>query len=90
MAQALKNTPDVKMGLVGVSRDCFPVELARRRLNALADECRKLKLNVVACSTVIESEEDALVALAEMEQADVNAVSIYLGNFGPEGPKLHR
>jgi L-fucose isomerase-like protein len=86
MAQALKNTPDVKMGLVGVSRDCFPVELARRRLNALADECRKLKLNVVACSTVIESEEDALVALAEMEQADVNAVSIYLGNFGPEGP----
>jgi len=86
MPQALQNTPEVKMGLVGVSRDCFPIELTRKRLNALADECRKLKLNVVTCSTIIESEGDALVALAEMEQADVNAVSIYLGNFGPEGP----
>lgn len=83
---AMKNMPEVRMGLVGVSRDCFPVELARRRLAALAAECRRLKLDVVPCSTIIENEEDALIALSEMEQADVNAVTIYLGNFGPEAP----
>jgi L-fucose isomerase-like protein len=83
---ALTNTPEVKLGLVGVSRDCFPVELARRRLDALAKECRKLKLNVVPCATIVESEHDALVALAELEQADANAAVIYLGNFGPEAP----
>jgi L-fucose isomerase-like protein len=82
----MKNMPDVRMGLVGVSRDCFPVDLARRRLASLAAECRRLKLDVVPCSTIVENEEDALVALAEMEQADVNAATVYLGNFGPEGP----
>jgi hypothetical protein len=32
---AMKNMPEVRMGLVGVSRDCFPAELTRRRLAAL-------------------------------------------------------
>ena len=82
----MKNMPNVKMGLVGVSRDCFPVDLARRRLAALTGECRRLKLDVVPCSTIVENEEDVLIALAEMEQADVNAATVYLGNFGPEGP----
>ena len=31
----LKNTPKVKLGIVGVSRDCFPIELARQRLKLL-------------------------------------------------------
>jgi L-fucose isomerase-like protein len=83
---AMKNMPEVRMGLVGVSRDCFPAELTRRRLAALTAECRRLKLNVVPCSTIIENEEDALIAIAELEQADVNAATVYLGNFGPEGP----
>ncbi len=80
------NMPDLKLGIVGVSRDCFPIELARKRLAAVMAECRKRKLNVVACDTIIESESDALVALGEMEAAHVDAAVIYLGNFGPEGP----
>lgn len=82
----MMNTPKVKMGIVGVSRDCFPVELTRARLNSVVVECRKLKLNIVPCSTIIESESDALVAAAEMEHKEANAVAVYLGNFGPEGP----
>jgi hypothetical protein len=31
----MQNTPRVKMGLVGVSRDCFPIGLTRRRMYAL-------------------------------------------------------
>jgi L-fucose isomerase-like protein len=82
----LINMPDVKLGIVGVSRDCFPIELTRKRLAAVLEQCRARKLNVMACETVIESEADALVAFGELEAAQVDAVVIYLGNFGPEGP----
>jgi len=82
----LKNTPNVKMGVVAVSRDCFPIELCRARLKNVVAECRKLKLTITPCKTIIESEADAMAAAAEMRDAGVNAVSIYLGNFGPEGP----
>jgi L-fucose isomerase-like protein len=37
-------------------------------------------------STIIENERDAMGALAEAEDLGANAVVIYLGNFGPEGP----
>jgi len=80
------NMPEVRIGIVGVSRDCFPVELTKRRLNNLIDACRKKGLSVFECGTVIERETDALAAIAEMEKAGVNAAVIYLGNFGPEGP----
>jgi L-fucose isomerase-like protein len=80
------NMPEIRVGLVGVSRDCFPIELTRRRLGEVAKACKALKLNVVPCSVVIESENDALNAVAEMRDAGINAAAIYLGNFGPEGP----
>ena len=86
MKQSLGNTPDVIMGLVAVSRDCFPIELSRKRVKEVAAECKKLNLNVIPCETIIESEADAMHAVAEMTSKGVNAVTIYLGNFGPEGP----
>lgn len=82
----LGNMPKVKMGIVGVSRDCFPAELTRRRLKEVVAECRKLHLPVVPAQTIIESEADAMAAVAEMRQKGVNAAAVYLGNFGPEGP----
>jgi len=80
------NTPEVKMGIVGVSRDCFPIELTRKRLANVVTECRRQKIDVIPCDTIIESEHDAIIAAAELEHAGANAVAIYLGNFGPEGP----
>jgi len=82
----LKNAPIVKIALVGVSRDCFPIELARNRLKALTKACREQGLKVVACKTIIENEKDALAAITEAIDAGANAAAIYLGNFGPEGP----
>ncbi|HDZ22460.1 hypothetical protein LCGC14_0269550 [marine sediment metagenome] len=82
----LPNAPQVSLALVGVSRDCFPIELTRTRLAALAKACRKEGLKVTACKTVIENETDAMAALTEVDQAGCNAAVIYLGNFGPEGP----
>lgn len=82
----MTNMPEITMGLVGVSRDCFPIELTKKRLANVVEECRKLNLNVVPCSTVIESESDAMAAVDEMAEAGVDACTVYLGNFGPEGP----
>ncbi len=82
----MKNTPEIKLGVVAVSRDCFPIELARTRLSNVVGECQKLGLPVFPCSQVIESETDAMVAVEEMRGKGVNAVAVYLGNFGPEGP----
>ena len=82
----MQNCPNVKLALVGVSRDCFPVELTRGRLMALAKACRAKGLRPFTCKTIIENEKDTLAALAEADSAGANAAVIYLGNFGPEGP----
>ena len=85
-AMPLVNTPEVRLGIVGVSRDCFPVELTRKRLKALMGVLKKNKVEATACSVIIENEADMMEAEAEMAAKDVNAVVMYLGNFGPEGP----
>ena len=82
----LINTPKVKLGIVGVSRDCFPIELTRARLKQVVAECRALELPVVACSVIIETEAHAVAAVAELREKGANAAMVYLGNFGPEGP----
>jgi len=82
----MNNIPPVKLGLVAVSRDCFPIELSRQRRAQVAAECRKNELAIVEIPTVVENEKDALKALGELQSAGVNALVLYLGNFGPEGP----
>jgi L-fucose isomerase-like protein len=82
----MTNIPKVHLGLVAVSRDCFPIELSRKRQLRVAQECRKSGLSVIRIPTVVENEKDALQALAEVRAKGVNTLVIYLGNFGPEGP----
>ncbi len=82
----LGNAPEVKLAVVGVSRDCFPIELTRTRLGMVADACKSAGVEVYACKTIIENEKDTLAALKEVEASGANAAVIYLGNFGPEGP----
>lgn len=81
------NIPTVKLGIVAVSRDCFPVELSEKRRAAVVKSCLEQKTEIVAISTTVENENDALKALAELSQSQVNALVVYLGNFGPEGPE---
>ena len=82
----MNNVPTVKLGLVGVSRDCFPIELSRKRRIRVAEECRKKSISIAEIPTVVENEKDALKALDEIKAAGVNALVVFLGNFGPEGP----
>ncbi|MDR1935709.1 MAG: fucose isomerase [Candidatus Accumulibacter sp.] len=82
----LCNIPEVKFGVVGVSRDCFPASLTRSRLDALAEFLKKKSVKAYICRTVVENESDALAALGELAENGVNALLVYLGNFGPESP----
>ncbi len=80
----LGNMPEIKLGVVGVSRDCFPIELTRERLGKL--EKQLTGVDAHCCSVVIENEHDALAALDELIEHGCNALVVYLGNFGPEAP----
>ena len=83
----MKNVPTIKLGLVAVSRDCFPIELSHSRRSRVAAACKALELPLVEIPTIIENEGHTLQALAELKKSGVNALVVYLGNFGPEGPE---
>ncbi|HOJ11849.1 MAG TPA: fucose isomerase [Clostridiales bacterium] len=83
----MTNVPEVKLGIVAVSRDCFLVSLSEGRRNAVAEACEKQGVSIMQATTVVENEKDVVKALKEIEDAGVNALVVYLGNFGPEGPE---
>jgi L-fucose isomerase-like protein len=82
----MQNIPVVSLGVVAVSRDCFPIELSRERRKKVIAACTKKNIPVVEIETVVENERDAVKALAELKEKGANALAVYLGNFGPEGP----
>ena len=83
----MKNIPEVKVGIVAVSRDCFPIELSIKRRKALVEAYAK-KYNVsdiYACPVCIfESETQMVESLEDIKKNGCNALCVYLGNFGPE------
>ncbi len=80
------NMPEVKLGVVAVSCDCFPVELARKRRDMLMRELQKLGISAFATDTVIETSSDSVAACRDLCDHGCNAAVVFLGNFGPEGP----
>jgi L-fucose isomerase-like protein len=82
----MNNVPSNVMGLVAVSRDCFPLELSKKRRGLVAAACAAGKIPVVELETVVENEADVLKALGEIRVRKIDALVVYLGNFGPEGP----
>ena len=83
----MKNIPAVKIGIVAVSRDCFPESLSVNRRKALVAAYRDRygDADVYECPVcVVESETQAMQAIADVRQAGCNALCVYLGNFGPE------
>ena len=83
----LTNIPEVKLGIIAVSRDCFIIDLSERRRSAIVAECAKNGLDVCECKTTVENEKDMLKAVDEVKAAGCNALVVFLGNFGPETPE---
>jgi L-fucose isomerase-like protein len=82
----MQNVPVLKLAILAVSRDAFPMELSRKRQMAVAAACQERSIDIIALETIVENDAGALKALKEMEDKGVNALVLYLGNFGPEGP----
>lgn len=76
--------PDVKIGVVAVSRDCFPMTLSENRRKALVAAYEKMYGEIYECPTCVENELHMRKALSELQAAGCNALVVYLGNFGPE------
>ncbi len=83
----LTNIPEVKLGLIAVSRDCFIISLSEKRRAAVADACGKRGIDIFECKTTVENERDMLKAVDEVNAAGCNALVVFLGNFGPETPE---
>ena len=82
-----RNVPEVKMGIIAVSRDCFIRTLSESRRVKVAEETRALGLDISEISVVVENERDAMKALEEAKAKGCNALCVFLGNFGPETPE---
>ena len=83
----MNNIPVVKMGIVAVSRDCFPEELSVNRRKALiaAYKAKFGEADIYECPVcIVESEIHMIAALEDIKKAGCNALCVYLGNFGPE------
>ena len=81
------NMPKVKIGVVAVSRDCFPEDLSVNRRKALIDAYTKKydAAEIYECPIcIVESEIHMVQALEDIKKAGCNALAVYLGNFGPE------
>ena len=83
----MNNIPEVKLGIVAVGRDCFPMELSQRRRQAVVTAFKEKYGDIYECEVCVENEIDMRKALKDINNAGVNALVVYLGNFGPEGPE---
>ena len=81
------NIPEVKLGIIAVSRDCFPIALSEKRRAAISAACAAKGTDLYECKTTVENEHDMQKAVAEVTAAGCNALTVFLGNFGPETPE---
>lgn len=79
----MRNIPEVKLGIITVSRACFPIPLSENRRSAIAAACAGL----YECKVTVENERDMIRAAEDVKAHGVNALVVFLGNFGPETPE---
>ena len=49
------NIPEVKLGIVAVSRDCFPIQLSEKRRAAIVAACQAKGLDLYEAKTTVEN-----------------------------------
>jgi L-fucose isomerase-like protein len=82
-----KYSPDLTLGLVSASRNCFPRALSDERTQRLLKAAEDAGINLITpageCS-IIETKEHAYEAAKQLKASAVDGVVFYLGNFSPE------
>lgn len=80
----MTNIPVVKLGLIAVSRDCFPIRLSEMRTMNIK---KAYEGELYECPVTVENELDMLRAVDDVKEKGCNALVVFLGNFGPETPE---
>ena len=83
----MNNMPKTKIGIVAVSRDCFPESLSVTRREALIKAYKEKydPEDIYECPVcIVESEIHMVQALEDIKKAGCDALVVYLGNSGPE------
>ncbi len=83
----IQNIPEVRLGMIAVSRDCFIISLSEKRRKAIAESYAARGGKIYEAKTTVENEQDMLRAVEEAKNAGCNALVVFLGNFGPETPE---
>lgn len=76
--------PGLKLGIIAVSRDCFPIALSTQRRENIVKAYGE---EIYNCTVTVENELDMLKAVADVKKVGCNALVVFLGNFGPETPE---
>ena len=80
----MQNIPVIKMGIISVSRGCFPIALSEMRRHNIVEA---YGTDLYECPICVETELDAKKAVEDVKAAGVDALCVFLGNFGPETPE---
>ena len=80
----MSNIPQVKLGIIAVSRDCFVIALSERRRKNIVEA---YKGEIYECPVTVENELDMQKAVEDVKEKGCNALVVFLGNFGPETPE---
>ena len=80
----MNNIPQIKLGLIAVSRGCFPKELSERRRDAIK---ASYKGEIYDSKIIVTTEKDAIDAVEDVKRNGVDSLVVFLGNFGPETPE---
>ena len=83
----MNNIPEVKLGVVAVSRDCFPITLSQSRRAAVCKACGEKGLEVYEAQTTVENEQDMLKAVEEVKAAGCNALTVFWATSAPRPPR---
>lgn len=68
------NIPVVKLGIIAVSRDCFPIKLSTQRRENIV---KAYKGEIYDCQTTVENELDMLKAVEDVKNQGCNALVKY-------------
>ncbi|MDY6419387.1 MAG: fucose isomerase, partial [Succinivibrio dextrinosolvens] len=70
----LPNIPNVNLGVIAVSRDCFIRSLSERRRAAVVKACQDKGIKINEIKVTVENENDAVKAVEEAKKAGCNAL----------------
>ena len=83
----MNNIPEVKLGVVAVSRDCFPITLSQSRRPRCAKPAGRRAWRCYEAQTTVENEQDMLKAVEEVKAAGCNALTVFWATSALRPPR---